>query len=121
MLDLHQNVCISVPYVVHAVNSLAIYSYFTTPSSVRVDYVVRSTIFYIAAYIGTVSGLLLGSDNLVACLQALYYNRKFYNYYRDKFMVLYFLPIAQNTAVYKTVRDFFLQRCIMLVYVCAHI
>ena len=46
MLDLHQNVCFSVPYVVHAVNSLAIYSYFTTPSSVRVDYVMRSTIFF---------------------------------------------------------------------------
>ena len=34
---------------------------------------------------------------------------KFYNYYRDKYMILYYFPIAQN----KTFSDFF-QRCICL-------
>ena len=33
---------------------------------------------------------------------------KFYNYYRDKYMILYYFPIAQNT-VNKTVRDFFIR------------
>ena len=45
----------------------------------------------------------LSVDSL-ACLQALYW--KFYNYYRDKSMILYYFPIAQNT-VNKTVSDFF--------------
>ena len=46
-------------------------------------------------------------------------NLKFYNYNRDKFMILYFFPIAQNT-VNKTVSDF-ISEMYMLVYVCAHI
>ena len=46
-------------------------------------------------------------------------NRKFYIYYRDKFMILYYFPIPQNT-INKTVSDFF-QEMYMLVYVCAHI
>ena len=46
-------------------------------------------------------------------------NWKFYNYYRDKFMILYYFPIAQNT-VNKTVSDFFSEMYICL-YVYVHI
>ena len=35
-------------------------------------------------------------------------------------MILYHFPIAQNT-VKKTASDFFIERYICLVYVCAHI
>ena len=31
-------------------------------------------------------------------------NRKFYNYYRDKYIILYYFPIARNT-VNKTVSE----------------
>ena len=31
----------------------------------------------------------------VACIKTS--NWKFYNYYRDKYMILYYFPIAQNT------------------------